>query len=644
MAQHEKKPRTPESPDPKSSDHPVSGIRSPVSPNPPSAIRNPQSTDHPVSGFADPKSGGSEIRNPQSPPVSGIRFPVSPNPQSSAPRALPVLYRLAAQAARELDPRDALREALDLFIDAFRAEAGSIALLNPDTGNLQVEVQTGLPDGQSYHELKLGHGITGWCGLNRRALLVPDVKAESRYIAVRPTACCEMAAPILNEDQVIGVIDLECDRVGGFTPADLALLELFAAETARVMQRLWQLRHLQGKARQLESLITAGQSLVTKLEQQELFDTLTREARFMMQARSCALYVYDAETSTVRFASLTSSAVTPLPDAPIPLDSCAVASPIHTRRQVVFADIQSAEFRELHDLPADQRLVSMLATPLIFETEVLGVLAIFTERVHRFDNDEKRLCAALASLGAVALQNARLYARVFQSEDVLRKNERLTTLGLLAAEIAHEIRNPLTVLKLLHGGLGLEFPEGDPRKTDIRVIGEKLDQLEAIVSRVLNFAQAPSSLHARCSLTDVIEDTLLLVRLKLTQGKVALHFEPVARTLFVDAHKGQLQQVLLNLLLNATQAMPDGGTIEVTVSTEPRNGGRVANIDITDTGSGVPEGIRDRVFDSFLSGRPDGTGLGLAIAKRILLSHHGDITLLRTGGTGTTMQVTLPVA
>ena len=148
------------------------------------------------------------------------------------------------------------------------------------------------------------------------------------------------------------------------------------------------------------------------------------------------------------------------------------------------------------------------------------MLAVFSGTVHRFDNDEKRLCTALAGLGAVALQNARLYARVFQSEDVLRKNERLTTLGLLAAEIAHEIRNPLTVIKLLYGYLNLDFPEGDPRRTDVRLIAEKLDQLEAIVTRVLGFAKGSSSLHSRWSLADIVYDTLLLVRLKLAQGKI----------------------------------------------------------------------------------------------------------------------------
>lgn len=584
------------------------------------------------------------VATPANPPSSSKPpFTVSPS-VAADPRVLPALYEIASLTSRIDDPQAALHAMLDLYIKLFGADAGSIALLSPDTGRLEIEVQVGTSSTTGQPGLKLGHGITGWCVLNRRSLLVTDVSVEPRYISVRDSARCEMAAPMLDEDTVVGVIDLESDRVGGFNARDLTALEHFARESARVMQRLWQLRHLQAKARQLESLITAGQSLVTKLEQQELFDTLTREARTMLSARACGLYLHDAENQTIRFASLTGGAISPLPVEPLPLDSCLVASAIHTRRAVSFADVQSPDFRELADLPADPTLTSVLATPMIFEGDVLGVLAVFTDRVHRFDNDEKRLSSALASLGAVALQNARLYARVFQSEDVLRKNERLTTLGLLAAEIAHEIRNPLTVLKLLYGGLGLDFPESDPRRTDMRVIGEKLDQLEAIVTRVLNFAKAPSSLHSRGSLTDIIDDTLVLVRLKLTQSKVGLHVHGPSGAVYVDAHKGQIQQVLLNLLINATQAMPDGGTITITVKSEDRAVGHFALIDISDTGHGIPESIRGQIFDSFLSGRPDGTGLGLAIAKRILISHHGDIELLNTSPAGTTIRVTLPIA
>jgi signal transduction histidine kinase len=102
--------------------------------------------------------------------------------------------------------------------------------------------------------------------------------------------------------------------------------------------------------------------------------------------------------------------------------------------------------------------------------------------------------------------------------------------------------------------------------------------------------------------------------------------------------------VLLNLLLNATEAMPAGGFIRLHLQVMEGGDAPRARLDIIDTGGGVPESLRHRIFDSFLSGRPDGTGLGLAIAKRILASHRGDIELAETSPSGTTMRVTLPLA
>jgi signal transduction histidine kinase len=559
-------------------------------------------------------------------------------------RAYPALYRISTLVGRVDEPREALRAILAVAVETFGAGSGSISLLNPDTGRLEIEVHQGMPAETDEIALRLGQGITGWVAFHGRPQLVPDVAADPRYIRLRPAVRAEMAAPMIEAGgQTMGVINLDSDQIAGFTEADLNFLVLLTAEATAVMQRIWQLRQLGGKARQLESLITIGQSLVTKLEPEELFDSLTHDARLITQTRGCALYLHDAARGTVRLASFTSGAIAEMPAADLPIDSCFTAAAIHTRRQIEYSNIQAPEFADLVDLPRDASLASVLASPLLFENEVIGVLAVFTDQVHRFNNDEKRLSAALASLAAVALQNTRLYARVFQSEASLRKNEQLTTLGLLAAEIAHEIRNPLTVIKLLFGYLGLDFPEGDPRRTDVRLIGEKLDQLEAIVTRVLTFAKAPSNLHSRWNIADIIEDTIVLMRLKLAQNKIHLRFIPPPRTLIVDAHKGQLQQVLLNLLLNATQAMPEGGSITLSAGVEERNAMPFAAIDITDTGSGIPEAIRDRIFDSFLSGRPDGTGLGLAIAKRILLSHHGDVALVASSPAGTTMRITLPL-
>jgi signal transduction histidine kinase len=582
-------------------------------------------------------------------------------PTANDPRTLSALYNISSLLGKTEDAGIALRAILAEIIAYFDASSGSIALLNPDSGRLEIEVQQGLPDDSKESALRLGQGITGWVAFHGRPQLVPDVTADPRYVSMRAAVRCEMAAPMIDDHgQTFGVINVDSDTLASFAPASLEQLILFTAEASAVMQRLWQFYQLKGKARQLETLITIGQSLVTKLEQQELFETVTRETCKIIQGRACALYLYNTARKTVRLAALYSPATSgeqgrttsgehsrpPLPHGgphqsdDLPLDSCLVASAFATRKQVEFANIQSPEFLDVIDLPRDPQLHSVLVTPMLVEGDALGALAIFTGHIHRFNNDEKRLAAALASLATVALQNARLYSRVFHSEESLRKNEQLTTLGLLAAEIAHEIRNPLTVIKLLFGALGLEFAENDPRRTDERLIREKLDQLEAIVTRVLNFAKAPASLHSRWSVTDIVTDTLMLVRLKVAQGKIHLRFDPPPRPTIVDVQKGQIQQVLLNLVLNSTQAMPEGGTITVRCDGDAHH----VFIDVADTGTGIPAGLHERVFDSFLSGRPGGTGLGLAIAKRIMLSHAGDIALVSTSPAGTTMRLTLPLA
>lgn len=569
-------------------------------------------------------------------------------------RTLRARYRISSLIARTEEPGEALRGILSELIDVFRASSGSIALLSADTGKLEIEVQHGLPlaDDEGL-PLKPGQGITGWVAFHGKSLLVPDVAADIRYVRVRPQVRCEMAVPMLETlcvveeaSQVLGVINLDSDRAGAFTSEDLLLLEQCASEATAVVQRLWRLQLLRAKAHQLQVLIESGQALVGKLEERELLDSLARDSRRIMHARASVVYLYDTAQGIVRLGSWSGEGnAFPQFDSiadGLSVDDCSVSAALHTRKAVEFPNVQSPDLLAMPDLPRDPSLVSTLMTPMVLDGETFGALAIFTDHPHRFSNDEKRVCQALASIALVALHNARLYARVFQSEDSLRKNEQLTTLGLLAAEIAHEIRNPLTVIKLLFGYLGLDFPEGDPRRTDVRVIGEKLDQLEAIVGRVLNVAKAPSSLHSRWSIAEIIDDTIVLIRLKLAQSKIQLVHKAPTKALFIDAHKGQIQQVLLNLLINATQAMPQGGTITLSVFELKRGDVCHVAVDVADSGNGIPEGVREKIFDSFLSGRPDGTGLGLSIAKRILRSHHGDIELVETGAAGTVMRMLLP--
>ena len=560
-----------------------------------------------------------------------------------------VLYRIASLAASAVDARSAQAGILSAIMAAFPADSGSLALLSAESGNLEICVEQGLPAGLGDFALRPGQGVTGWVALHGKPLLVTDVAAEVRYITARPGVRCEMAAPLIVEGRIIGVVNLDADRVGAFDEAALARLGRCATEAGLVLHRLWQFERLRTNSTQLTTLVELGHALVAQLASEELLSTLTQSGRALFSARLCLLHDYDSARRELRLhawsaAGDLSAAGLTLQQQTVPADQSLLAAVIRSGKSTEFQNIDGPGYSEAADLPRDRTLCSALAAPLILEGAPAGVLSVFHGAPHRFSDDEKRLFTALASFAAVALQNARLYARVFQSEEVLRKNETLTTLGLLAAEIAHEIRNPLTVIKLLHGPLGADFAADDPRRRDLQVITEKIEQLEAIVARVLSFGRAPTALHSRWALAEILDDTLVLLRAKLAQAGVQLNYAAPARALLVDGNKGQLQQVVLNLALNSLQAMPHGGELSVLCTEEEgKTGSRVVHLDLADTGTGIPEAIRPRIFESFLSGRADGTGLGLAIAQRIVTDHHGELSVLSTGPHGTTMRVTLPL-
>jgi signal transduction histidine kinase len=559
-----------------------------------------------------------------------------------------VLYRIASLAARANDATTAPREILAAIMSAFPADSGSLSLLSAESGRLEICVEQGLPADVGDFALRPGQGVTGWVALHGRPLLVADVAADPRYILARRDVRCEMAAPLIVEGRTIGVVNLDADRVAAFDQAALERLSRYAEEAGAVLHRLWQLGRLRANSTQLTTLVELGHALVTQLAPEELLSTLTQSGRALFNARLCLLHDYDGTRHELRLHAWSASgdlaaAGLALQQQTVSADSSLLIAVIRSGRATEFQDIDGPGYSEAADLPRDSSLCSVLAAPLILEGEPAGVLSVYYGTPHRFSDDEKRLFTALASFAAVALQNARLYARVFHTEEVLRKNETLTTLGLLAAEIAHEIRNPLTVIKLLHGTLGADFPAEDPRRRDLQVITEKIEQLEEIVSRVLSFARAPSALHSRWALAEILDDTLVLLRAKLAQAKVQLNYTAPARSLMVDGNKGQLQQVVLNLALNSLTAMPQGGGLSVQCTEETRGGSRLVHVDLADTGSGIPDAIRPRIFESFLSGRADGTGLGLAIAQRIVRDHHGDLTLAHTGPRGTTMRITLPL-
>lgn len=555
------------------------------------------------------------------------------------------LYNISTLVGRVENPADAMPRIVDELKRLFEADCAILALINPDTATLEIEHARGLPEELQSSVIPPGIGLLGWCALQNRPLVVEDVTVEPRHLPIREGTRSVMVAPLEVDGQLHGVLALERDEPDVYTENHLQTLVLLVGESASTMSRLWLIEQLKRKASQFEVLSAIAQTLASELQPDQLLETVTRESHQLTDCRLANIQLYDSSERTVRLQSIyPSDEHCADHNREWEIEDSLAGSAIATRRQVEFSHIQSPEYRDLLDIPVSDQLFAVLSTPMIAEREVIGVLNVFTDRPHRFSNNERRLLNALANMAAVALQNARLYQRVFQSEENLRHSERLTTLGLLAAEIAHETRNPLTVIRLLFGALNLDFPDTDPRKTDVAVIREKLDQLESFVGRVLTFAKAPETMHARWPLDDLIRETCILLRLKLKQARISLHYEPSERPIIIDCNKGQIQQVLLNVLLNATHAMPEGGSISIVCQLQRGAGHDSVAVEIADTGHGIAPEMRDRIFESFLSARPGGTGLGLAIAKRIMRSHSGDIEVAKSTPAGTTLRISLPVA
>jgi signal transduction histidine kinase len=198
---------------------------------------------------------------------------------------------------------------------------------------------------------------------------------------------------------------------------------------------------------------------------------------------------------------------------------------------------------------------------------------------------------------------------------------------------------------MLYHSLDLQFPPGDPRARDAQIMGEKMEHLNRIVERILDFARTSEPQFTAVNLSELIEELGLLTRHKLTQQNIRVvhEFEPDLPLVMADAT--QLEQAFLNLILNAVEAMPDGGKLTISSGTtlEHRKPGNVF-VEFKDTGLGMTREERSRAFASLLrTTKAKGTGLGLAIVARIAEAHRGRVEIKSRPGRGTAIRILLPL-
>ncbi len=227
---------------------------------------------------------------------------------------------------------------------------------------------------------------------------------------------------------------------------------------------------------------------------------------------------------------------------------------------------------------------------------------------------------------------------LFQTEEQLRRADRLSALGELSAGMAHEIRNPLGSIKGAVEILKDDYSPADARYEFILILLKETDRLNRIVQEFLGFARPKLPEFRLADVNEAIESVLTLTAQEARKAGVQVqrHLDPSIGKRSLDA--GLLKQAFLNLILNAIQAMPKGGLL--TVETGIRE--RMIEVKIADTGSGITEEDRKKLFSPFFTTKKNGTGLGLAITYRIIENHRGRIDVSSEPGKGTTFTVRIP--
>lgn len=336
--------------------------------------------------------------------------------------------------------------------------------------------------------------------------------------------------------------------------------------------------------------------------------------------------------------------------------------PVHsllTRRTVVVNDA-------LHDDSVDPSFQKLLGAsafvivPLVVEDKGIGLIIADNLYSRRPVEDEQvHLLSVFAHQAAMAIENSRLHAQLKcniteleathrilkEHQHRLVQAERLSAVGEVAAQVAHEIRNPLVAIGGFARAMLRNKSEHDPDVVPLRIIVDEVSRLERILAEVLDFVHPPEPTFVETDLNELIERVIGLFESQMDPQTVSVetHLSPDVPSLQLDSD--QMQQVLFNLLNNGVQAMPQGGILTVCTERKKDATGAFKSVvlSISDTGKGIPPEDIPRIFTPFLTTKATGTGLGLTIVAQIVRDHGGEISVDSQVGRGTTFKIVLPI-
>jgi signal transduction histidine kinase len=459
--------------------------------------------------------------------------------------------------------------------------------------------------------------------------------------------------PLLSKGAILGALWMGRTAAGPLSEDEVVLAQTMGNHVAIAIENARLHEATVRRGGQLEALLRASRTVMAGLDLREILDRILGEAARISGAPHVKVLLLDKDTGKLRVGALKGSAMPPDFSFPVGLGSSGIVA--QTGEPLFMADAQTDPRSIFAERDRELGIVTYLGLPIKRGNDVLGVLTFNTTAPHQYTSDEINYLASFADQAAIAIDNARLYdalrrtsaeleSRVEERTRELRdaheelvRSERLALIGQLAGGVGHELRNPL-------GGIGnavyyLRMRLGDGEDPKVRKHLEILDaevrRANKIVTDLLDFSRVKEPSRAPAQINAVITDILGRQR-EVPAITIDCQLADALPPVLVDAD--QVGQVFLNLILNAIDAMPTGGTL--TIQTEATTDAVLARV--IDSGTGIAPENLEKIFQPLFTTKTKGIGLGLAVSRRLAEANGGTLTVASRPGHGATFIVAFP--
>jgi PAS domain S-box-containing protein len=563
---------------------------------------------------------------------------------------LSALYDLALEISGELEMRSLLMTSIGRATELLDSMMGAIFLIDPAINEITLVAQRNLPPAPSVLNLRRGQGLAGRVWHDGEPLNLENTRGlgDPQWLESCYATGAGVGVPLIWDSEVRGVLTVfDPGSSRKFDPEEVQLLERLAAQVSIGIANVEDHEQINRRVNQLRVVNDVARRISTILDQEQLFkDTVQRIAN-SLNLELVILFLIE-ENELVEKASYY-----------LPEDQHGSWEPLHLK-----VDHQSICGRTARDgqpilitnvannpdyvrvLPFETKIRSAAAVPLKLKGNVIGVLMAESERLAAFDNTDLDALQALGAHISTSIDNARLYAQSVSVQSRMLESEKLRSLGLMTSGIAHDFNNLLAVI-LARAELALRRADDDEVRRHLeQVITSAKDGGETI-HRLQDFARTrkDTSDFIGLDLNEVVSEAISLSEPKWKDQAqssgiyIEVQTELKAEQYILGA-PAQLREILINLIFNAVEAMPEGGLISIRTSADDEGAALV----ISDTGIGMTEEVKEQIFVPFFTTKSTGTGLGLSMVYGVVQRHGGSIEIDTEPGQGTTVAIWLPTS